>query len=56
MKGYTATRLYTGREAEAAKADRLDYDGTTFEVQEVERWLQTDLNHYKVIVAELNPT
>lgn len=54
MKGYTATRLYTARQSEGSKADRLTYDDTIFEVQEVERWRETDLNHYKVILAELN--
>ncbi|NIQ92380.1 MAG: hypothetical protein GWN93_26740 [Deltaproteobacteria bacterium] len=54
MKAYTATRLYTAEQSQASKADRLDYDGTVFEVQEVERWKLTDLNHFKLRVTELN--
>jgi hypothetical protein len=56
MKGYTVTRLYNAKQSRGAKSDRLDYDGTVFEVQEVERWKVTDLDHFKVIIAELNPT
>jgi hypothetical protein len=55
MKGYTATYLHTAETSPSQKADRIEYNGTFFEVQTVNRWLVTDLNHYKVIVAELNP-
>ena len=55
MKGYTASYLHTAETSPSQKADRLLYNDTIFEVQAVERWLVTDLNHYKVIVAELNP-
>jgi len=56
MKGYTVTRLFNAKQSRGARSDRLTYDGTVFEVQEVERWKQTKLNHFKVIIAEINPT
>jgi len=54
MKGYTATELQTAEQSSAQKADRVAYNGTIFEVQKIERWMETDLNHYEVLFAEVN--
>jgi len=54
VKGYTVTRLYTAIEATSKKADRVGYDSTNFEVQSVERWVDGELEHYKVLMAEVN--
>ena len=53
MKGYTITKLNTVDLATGARADRITYDGTTFEVQGVSRW-EGDLPHYKIRCAEVN--
>lgn len=53
-KGYTVTRLFTASDSTSAKADRIAYDGTIFEVHSVERWVDGDLHHYKVMLAEVN--
>jgi hypothetical protein len=53
-KGYTVTRLYTANESASTKADRVTYDGSLFEVQKSERWVDGDLWHYKVYLAEVN--
>lgn len=53
MKGYTAEELIVGEEATGQKADRIEYNDTTFEVQTVERW-RGDLDFFKVLMAEVN--
>ena len=54
VKGYTTTRLYTTKESESQKADRVAYDGTNFEVQAAERWIDGNLHHYKTMMAEVS--
>lgn len=53
MKGYTATAMMVCSESSKQRADRVAYDDTVFEVQTVERW-RGDLNHFKVLMAEVN--
>lgn len=57
VKGYTATFLQTANKALNLVPDRVVYDGVDFEVQQVEKWVDGslgDLDHYKVIMAEVN--
>jgi len=54
MKGYTATALQIADEKNGNRGDRIAYKGKVFEVQRSARWMITDLNHYKVYIAEVN--
>ena len=54
LRGYTSTRLFTETESSASNADRIEYDSQIFEVLEVEKWTPMDLNHYSVLLAQVN--
>ena len=60
MKGYIAKELRTVSEPGQYKADRVFYDDVWFEVQTVELWKDaqkpdSSLDHWKVVLAEVNP-
>lgn len=54
MKGYTAAEMHISDESSGAHGDYVLYNGRTFEVMKSERWMVTDLNHYKILMAEVN--
>ncbi|MBI4449042.1 hypothetical protein HY641_03385 [Candidatus Woesearchaeota archaeon] len=54
IKGYTATPLWIADEASGNRGDQIAYNGKTYEVMKSERWMETDLNHHKVLFAEVN--
>jgi predicted heme/steroid binding protein len=54
MKGYTAQEMQVADEMTGRRGDFILYNGKVYEVMKSERWLQTDLNHYKVLLAEIN--
>lgn len=56
VKAYAADRLFTAEQSLAAKADRVAYDGRVFEVQDAQNWTPTDLDHWKCVLAEVNPS
>lgn len=53
LKGYSDTALQVADEATRAEGDRIEFDGTEFEVIRVETW-PGDLSHWKVELAEVN--
>lgn len=55
MKCYAAAELLTADQSDGKKADRVTYRGRVFEVQDAEPWLDTDFDHWKCILAEVNP-
>lgn len=55
MKGYSDTQLFTARQSPSAKADRVTFQGIVFEVQISDPWNPTDFDHWKVLLAEVNP-
>ena len=56
LKGYTVTELKTADETGKTKADVVVYKGKNYEVQTVEDWGEGDLQHYKVLLVEENPS
>lgn len=54
LKGYTAVDLQTADETTGRRGDFIIYNNKTYEVIKSERWKETDLNHYKVLLAEVN--
>ncbi|HCU25441.1 MAG TPA: hypothetical protein DF383_10530 [Deltaproteobacteria bacterium] len=53
LKGYSDTALQVADEATGAMGDRIEFDGTDFEVTRVASW-PGDLTHWKVELAEVN--
>ncbi|HEX5034653.1 MAG TPA: hypothetical protein VFW62_09250 [bacterium] len=53
LKGYSDTALQVADEATKTMGDRVQFDGTDFEVTRVETW-PGDLSHWKVELAEVN--
>lgn len=54
MKGYTAVDLVVADELTGSHGDYITYNGKNYEVMKAERWKITDLNHFKVLLAEVN--
>lgn len=57
IKIYTTTQLYTVREQDKKKADKVDWEGRTFEVASVETYTdEKDLPHYRAaaVLAEVD--
>ena len=55
LRGYTETQLFTIKESESKKADRVVIDGFDYEVQLVEIWKGLGMDHYRVQLVRENP-
>jgi len=59
VRGYTDTELFTADQVPSKKADLVESEGVTFEVQKVERWFSEGNSiqpFFKILMAEENPT
>ena len=54
VKGYTAVEMQIADEVNGVRGDWILWNNKNYEVQKSERWMITDLNHYKVLMAEVN--
>ena len=55
MKAYSPVELFTVDTAAGKRADLVAYDGTTFEVMGVSKYVAEGLSHWKLSLAEVNP-
>ncbi len=54
IKIYTSDELMSTNADKKIKADQVHYKGALYEVQQVERWTQLDIQHYKSIARRLS--
>ena len=54
VKLYTNIELFTADDVNNKKADRFEYNNQEWEIQKVERWVNTDIEYFKSLAVKVD--